>query len=78
MDNDSHIQNLLRNLVYLRMQHGLSKHEMALRLGIGAHSWNLIESGTLPPRLGANVFYAVYDHFKIPPSVLLTQHLDEI
>ncbi len=76
MDND--IQNLLYNLVYLRRQHGLSKHEMARKLGIGMHSWNLIESGTLPPRLGANVFYFVYDHFKIAPPVLFTQHLDEI
>ena len=78
MGTDREVENLIYNLIYLRRQHGLSKKHMARILGIGIHSPNLIESGALPPRLGANIFYEIYSHFKVTPSVILLQRLDEI
>ena len=64
-----------RNISGLRKQYGYSKKEMAQLLGIGIRSLNKIECGVLPPRLTVDVLFAVYEHFHIWPSVLLSQVL---
>ena len=77
MDNSREIENFLHNIAYLRRQHGLSKQEMARRLEIGVHSLNMIEEGILPPRMGISIIYAIYHHFGLLPSVLVSRKLDD-
>ena len=67
----------LLNISYLRKQHGLSKKEMARRLGIGLRSLNKVEQGSIPPRLTVEIFFAVWEQFHIKPSILLTELLEE-
>lgn len=65
------------NVAWLRKQHDLSKRRMAQILGIGTKSLSRIENGEIRQRLGVNVFFAIYDHFGIRPSQLLTQRFGE-
>lgn len=63
------------NIAGLRAHRGYSKKHMAQLLGIGVGSLNKIECGMLPPRLTVDVLFAVYGHFHIRPSVLLSQEI---
>ena len=67
---------LTHNLAWLRKKYGYSKKTMAKHLGIGVGSLNKLERGEMPRRLSVEIFYAVYDHFGIRPSVLLTHWLE--
>lgn len=66
-----------QNVIWLRTQSGLSKKAMARCLGIGVGSINKIERLIMPPRLGVDVLFAIYDRFGITPSMLLSRRLDE-
>ena len=41
---------------------------MAKKLGIGVKSLELIESGSLPPRVSVRVVYMIYENFGILPK----------
>ncbi len=68
MQKDKTTENFCRNIKKLREQQGLSKKNMAERLGIGVRSLSLLESGILPPRLSCDVLWYIYDHFGILPQ----------
>ena len=55
------------NLTWLRKKHGLSKRDMARRLGIGMESLNKLEQGIIPPRQTANIFLKYEDILILPP-----------
>ena len=69
------INIFLYNIVWLRKHHGLSKKEMAKRLGIGLWSLNKIEKGELPPKLHCDIIFAVYQNFGISCADLLSKRL---
>ena len=69
------IDIFLHNIVWLRKHYGLSKNEMAKRLGIGLWSLNKIEKGELPPRLHCDIIFTVYHVFGIPYADLLDKRL---
>ena len=66
-------QNFLFNLAALRKQHHLTQKQMAHILGIGVHSWRMIERGEMPPRLSARVVLTASDAFGIPTTKLFTK-----
>ena len=69
------VEILLHNIRWLRKHHGLSKREMAKRLGIGLWSLNKIEKGELPPRLHCDILFAVQRVFGVSCEELLESHL---
>ena len=71
-ENDEQIKNFCANVKTLRKKYGLSKEEMAKILHIGAKSLTIIESGTLPVRLSANIVIQIYRSFGILPSDIIT------
>lgn len=66
-------QNFLFNLAALRKQHHLTQKQMAHILGIGIHSWRMIERGIMPPRLSTEVVYNAADAFGIPAARLFSE-----
>lgn len=64
------LNNLLYNIKWLRVQHGLSEKQMAEILGIGVGSLQKIEKGELPPRLSVNIVFEVQNYFDIKPKDL--------
>lgn len=62
---------LVKRLVLLRKQTGLSKKEMAQILEISVSTLNKIEKGELPPRLSVEILFHIQERFKIPPHELL-------
>jgi transcriptional regulator with XRE-family HTH domain len=48
MGSEKEIMAFCENVRYLRKKNGLSKKEMAKKLGIGVKSLELIETGSLP------------------------------
>ena len=66
-------QNFLFNLEALRKQHHLTQKQMAQILGIGIHSWRMIERGIMPPRLSTEVVYNAADAFGIPAARLFSE-----
>ena len=70
------IDIFLHNIVWLRKHYGLSKKEMAKRLGIGLWSLNKIEKGEWPPRLYCDIIFAVYQNFGISCADLLSLRLN--
>ena len=71
------IDIFLHNIVWLRKHYGLSKKEMAKRLGIGLWSLNKIEKGELPPRLHCDIIFAIFQNFGVPFADLFDQHLGQ-
>lgn len=63
----------LQNLAALRKQHHLTQKQMAQTLGIGIHSWRMIERGIMPPRLSTEVVYNAADAFGIPAARLFSE-----
>ena len=57
---------LSKNICYLRARNGLSKKEMAKRLGIGSGTMSKIEKGILPPRLTVDILFYLQQEFDIP------------
>lgn len=69
------IEILLHNICWLRKRYGLSKREMAKRLGIGLWTLNKIEKGELPPRLHCDIIFAAHRNFGIPCDDLLDKRV---
>ncbi len=63
------------NVKRLRQREGLSKKEMAKKLGIGVKSLTLIESGIVSKRLGANVLLNILNNFNIYPSDMFSRRI---
>jgi DNA-binding XRE family transcriptional regulator len=68
MGSEKEIMAFCENVRYVRKKNGLSKKEMAKKLGIGVKSLELIESGSLPPRMSVRVVYMIYENFGILPK----------
>ncbi len=64
------LQNLCRNVLYLRKKAGLSQREMAALLHIGVPSLRLLESGTLPTKISVEVIFHLAGCFQLPPASL--------
>ena len=75
MNQNKWEKTFLHNVAWLRRHFGLSKKEMAQRLGIGLHSLNKIECGELPAKLGVEVLFRIDREFGIDPQTLLEQEL---
>ena len=73
---DQEIGNLLYNIAWLRRRNGLSKREMARRLGIGVASLNAIERGELP-NVSVEIFFNIEKSFGIHPKDQLAGRLGE-
>ena len=66
------INTFLKNIIWLRKYYGLTKKEMAGKLGIGVWTLNRIEKGELPPRLNIDVLFYIYKEFGISMSDMLS------
>ena len=66
------LRHFMRNVAFLRAEHGLSKREMAKRLGISVRTLNELEQGRFPARLGASVIYNIYREFGVRPACQFT------
>lgn len=60
------------NVKRLRQKEGLTRKEMASRLGIGVETLNRLERGEIPPRLSATVICRISREFGIHPKELFT------
>ena len=65
MKNDREISVFCANVRRLRTENGLSKREMARKLGIGVKSLSYVEQGTLPPRLNCSVLLRIEHSFGV-------------
>lgn len=70
-------ENLVHNIAWLRKDHKISKKRMAEILDISIKTLNKIESGILPPRLGAKTLCNIYYYFDIPVEDQVGQKLGE-
>ena len=66
------IDIFLYNVAWLRKHYGLSKKEMARKMGIGVGSLNKIEKGELPPGLKIDVLFNIYKEFGIFMSEVIS------
>lgn len=73
--NRKMLETFMRNVTWLRKQHGLSKKHMAQILGIGVGSLNKIENGQMPQRLGVEILERIYIHFGVIPQEQLVKDL---
>lgn len=71
MNTDQEIRYFCENVYRLRCGAGLTQKEMAQVMGIGLYSLRKLESGSLPPRLGVDVFFRLHRRFGIPPHLLV-------
>ena len=62
-NNDKEIKIFCENIKYLRKEQGLSKKEMAKKLGISTASLSILESGKLPPRLTVEPLFHIHKNF---------------
>ena len=69
------IDIFLHNVAWLRKHYGLSKKEMAQKLGIGVGSLNKIEEGELPTSLRIDVLFNIYKEFGIFMSDVVSVRL---
>ncbi len=69
------IEIFLHNVAWLRRHYGLSKKEMAQKLGIGVGSLNKIEKGELPAGLRIDVLFNIYKEFGIFMSDVVSVRL---
>ena len=72
-ENRMALDRFMKNLAWLRKEHGLSRREMAQRLGMSVGTLNKIESGRLPARLKVDVLGRVQVSFHIPISEQFTE-----
>lgn len=75
--NDRELKILLANIASLRKRHGLSKREMAKKLGISIYVLNKIESREFPKGLTVEILHNIYLNFGICPSKLFQNSVDE-
>lgn len=66
------IDNLVKNIVYLRKNNNLSKKSMAEKLGVSLYSLNIIEKGQIPKLLTVDMLLNIEKEFGIMPSQLFT------
>ena len=59
------IEIFLYNVIWLRKHYGLSKKEMAKKLGISVWMLNKIERGELPPNLKIDVLFCIRKEFGV-------------
>ncbi len=59
------LRDFMKNVAWLRSQYGLSKRQMAKRLGVGVGTINKMEQGRFPPRLCISVLYKIYSEFGV-------------
>ena len=71
------LNNFMYNVAWLRRTMGISKREMAKRLGVGGKTLDLMEQGRVPPRLSASVIFAVERQFCVDRCALLSRRLGE-
>ncbi len=64
--NDQYVENFCNNVTMLRKKNNLTQKEMAKICKIGVKSLSLIEHGTLPQRISADVLFSIQRHFQIP------------
>ena len=76
MKEHTDFEILCHNLLWLRKKYGYSQKTMARLLEIGVASLRRLEKGEMPPRLAADILFAVQLHFRIAPSVLLSQWME--
>jgi transcriptional regulator with XRE-family HTH domain len=67
-ESDKEIKTFLKNIIWLRKNHGISKKEMSKILHISIVTINKIESGILPLKLSANIIWRIKLHFGVSPS----------
>lgn len=70
------VDTFLHNIIWLRKQYGLSKKEMAHKLGISVWMLNKIEKGELPPNLKIDVLFVIYKEFGVFMSDVLSVPLE--
>ncbi|MBQ8338309.1 MAG: helix-turn-helix domain-containing protein [Oscillospiraceae bacterium] len=75
IDIEQELGIFCENVKRLRQREGLSKKEMAKKLGIGVKSLTLIESGIVSKRLGANVLLNILNNFNIYPSDMFSRRI---
>ena len=73
MKNCDLIYNFCKNFRLLRLKNKLSKREMARTLDISVYIVRKIESGILPPRLGASILTNIYNSFGVLPSTMVSK-----
>ena len=69
------LENMCKNMYYLRKENNLSQQNMAKILHIGVKSLRKIEKGKIPPRLGIYFLFYIYKHFRIKPKDMFLQDL---
>ena len=69
------IDIFLQNIIWLRKHYGLSKKEMAKKLGISRWSLNKIERGELPSNLKIDVLFCIRKEFGVFMSDVLSVRL---
>lgn len=69
------IEIFLYNIIWLRKHYGLSKKEMAKKLGISVWMLNKIERGELPPNLKIDVLFCIRKEFGVFMSDVLSVRL---
>ena len=77
-NNDKEIKIFCENIKYLRKEKGLSKKEMAKKLGISTASLSILESGKLPPRLTVEPLFHIHKNFGISPSEIFDENLTPV
>lgn len=70
------IEIFLHNVIWLRKHYGLSKKEMAKKLGISVWMLNKIERGELPSNLKIDVLFDIYKEFGVFMSDVLSVPLE--
>ena len=73
--NDELCANLLHNLTFLRRRYSLSKKDIARLLRTSLYSLNLLEIGTIPPQLGAEMLLRAQACFDITIQDLFGKRL---
>ena len=71
------INILAQNMRVLRENNGLSKKEMAKRLGIGVCSLSKLESGILPKRLSVEVIFVIERDFGVEAHRFIRDKLEK-
>ena len=65
------------NVKCLREKEGLTRRELAARLGIGVRSLARLERGEIPPRLNVGVVIKISREFGIHPKELFMPNAEE-
>lgn len=66
------INNMIKNIIQIRKDYGLSKKQMAEIMGISVRSFNKIENGEIPPKMKVDVLFNIQDYFGITPPKLFS------